>query len=329
MAKQSLSEKLDKVVAALLGGSQAPPPPDGASRGFDPAWGPVVELISGLQNLPRPDFRTHLKVDLERRAAMATPAKQSPREGFHSITPYLIIQGAGSWIEFVRQAFGAQEHLRVQRPGAGSAIMHAEVRIGDSVIELADANEQFPPMPSAIWLRVNDVDAVYHRALEAGATPMHTPTDQEYGSRDCSVKDLSGNHWYIHTPKPGNTVFEGLRTVTPYLHPLRGAVLIEFLKKAFGAEEVYRAESPDGVIHHAQVRIGDSIIGMGDAHGVYQPMPSTLHLYVSDADQTYEEALRAGASSIQPPADQPYGERNAGVQDPFGNRWFIATPLRG
>jgi PhnB protein len=263
------------------------------------------------------------------RAGATSQPRQSP-EGpalRHSITPYLIIPGADSWIEFVKQGFGAEEHLRVKRPGTSDVIMHAEVKIGDSMIELAEANEEFHAMPSAIWLRVDDVDAAYQRALEAGARSIDAPSDQQYGSRDGSVKDRSGNHWYIYTPKPGNALLEGLRSVTPYLHPLRGAVLIEFLTKAFGAEEVYRAQSPDGVIHHAQVRIGDSMIGLGDAHGVYQPMPSTLHLYVSDADATYERALRAGASSIQPPADQPYGERNAGVADPMGNRYFIATPI--
>jgi PhnB protein len=256
-----------------------------------------------------------------------SPEGRALREGFHSVTPYLILTGADSWIEFVKQGFGAQEHLRIKRPGTRDVIMHAEVKIGDSMIELAEANEQFPAMPSAIWLRVDDVDAVYQRALEAGAASIHAPSDQEYGSRDGSVKDRSGNHWYIYTPKPGNALFEGLHSVTPYLHPLRGAVLIEFLRKAFGAQEVYRAQSPDGVIHHAQVRIGDSMIGLGDAHGAYQPMPSTLHLYVPDADATYERALRAGASSIQPPTDQPYGERNAGVADPIGNRYFLATPI--
>jgi uncharacterized glyoxalase superfamily protein PhnB len=100
------------------------------------------------------------------------------------------------------------------------------------------------------------------------------------------------------------------------------------MKKAFGAEEVYRAQSPEGVVHHAQVRIGDSMIGMGEAHGPYQPMPSTLHLYVPDTDSSYERALAAGAESIQAPADQPYGDRSAGVKDPFGNRWFLATHVR-
>jgi len=333
MAKQSSSEQLDKVVAALLGPPDAPVSPEGASGPLDPALGSLIEVIRDLKGLPRPDFKARLKADLERRVAMVTATRQQAkegapfREGFHSITPYLIITGAGPWMEFAKQAFGAEERIRVKRPGAGEVIMHAEVRIGDSMIELAEANPQFPPMPSAIWLRVPDVDATYRRALEAGATTIHAPSDQDYGSRDGSVKDQSGNHWYIYTPKPGSTSFEGLHSVTPYLHPLRGGVLIEFLKKAFGAEEVYRAQSPEGVIHHAQIRIGDSMIGMGDAHGVYQPMPSTLHLYVTDTDATYEQALRAGANSIQLPANQPYGERNAGVTDPFGNRWFIATPI--
>jgi uncharacterized glyoxalase superfamily protein PhnB len=142
------------------------------------------------------------------------------------------------------------------------------------------------------------------------------------------VKDSSGNSWHIFTPTPGNAIFEYFRSVTPHMNPLRAPVMIEFLQKAFGGKEVYRAQSPDGVVHHAQVRIGDSLIGMGDAHGPYQPMPCTLHLYVPDADAAYERALRAGATSIQPPADQPYGDRSGGVQDPFGNRWFVATHLR-
>ncbi len=104
--------------------------------------------------------------------------------------------------------------------------------------------------------------------------------------------------------------------MTPYLHPVGAPQVIEFLHKAFGAEEVYRAQSPEGVVHHAQVRIGDSIVGMGDAHGPYQPMPCTLHLYVPDTDALYNRALQAGATSIQPPADQPHGDRSAGVPGP-------------
>jgi PhnB protein len=182
-------------------------------------------------------------------------------------------------------------------------------------------------MPTAISLRVEDVDASYRSALEAGATSLQAPSDQSYGARSASLRDLGGNHWYIFKSEPGSDVFEGFRTVTPYLHPVRSLRLIDFLQRAFGAEETYRAESPDGIVHHAQVRIGNSVIGMGDAHGIYQSMPSTLHFYVNDVDGVYQQALRAGAESIRPPEDQPYGERNFGVKDPFGNQWWVAMQL--
>ncbi len=251
------------------------------------------------------------------------------REGFHTITPYLIISNAAQWIDFVKQAFGAEEHFRAKRPGAEDVIMHAEVKIGDSMIELADANPEYPAMPSTLLLRVDDPDAVYNRALEAGATVMQPIADAPYGSRGGTVLDVAGNRLHISKPTgAGLDIFKGFRSVTPHLYAQRPVDLIEFLMRAFGGEEVYRAEMPDGSIPHAQVRIGDSIVALAGGHGPYTPMPTTLHLYVPDTDSVYEQALRAGASSIQPPADQPYGDRSAGVTDPFGNRWFIATHIR-
>jgi uncharacterized glyoxalase superfamily protein PhnB len=100
------------------------------------------------------------------------------------------------------------------------------------------------------------------------------------------------------------------------------------LKAAFGAEERLVVPAPDGGVAHAKIAIGDSIIEMSDAHGAYRPMPSAIHLYVPDTDALYEQALRAGAKSLMPPADQVYGDRSAGVIDPFGNQWFIATHVR-
>jgi PhnB protein len=257
----------------------------------------------------------------------AHPERKHIREGFGSITPYLIVPRAAQLIDFMKKAFGAEERFRVNRPDT-ETIMHAELKIGDSMIELAEANDQFPPTPATLILRVDDVDATFLRATEAGATVIQPVADQEYGMRSATLADASGNKWSISKPVQGNTIFRDFRSVTPHFNPLRAPAMIEFLQKAFGAEEVYRAQSPDGVVHHAQVRIGDSIIGMGEAHGPYQPVPATLHLYVPDADAVYERALSAGATSIQPVADQPYGDRSGGVRDPFGNRWFVATHIR-
>lgn len=118
---------------------------------------------------------------------------------------------------------------------------------------------------------------------------------------------------------------EGYHTVTPYLTIQGAAKLIEFLKQAFEARETERITQPDGTIGHAEVRIGDSVVMMADAGGERQPMPSGIYLYVNDTDAVYKRALQAGATSLMEPADQFYGDRSAGVKDPVGNHWWVAT----
>ena len=115
---------------------------------------------------------------------------------------------------------------------------------------------------------------------------------------------------------------EGFHTVNPYL-AVRGAVqLLEFLKKAFGAEDVgERFKGPDGSIMHSAVRIGDSMIEVSDTPG--QPTSAALHIYVEDTDAFYRRAIEAGADSLREPRTTFYGERSAGVRDPAGNSWWI------
>jgi uncharacterized glyoxalase superfamily protein PhnB len=125
--------------------------------------------------------------------------------------------------------------------------------------------------------------------------------------------------------RAANPVPEGLRTVTPFLMVEGAARLIEFLRHAFAAEETSRTATPDGAVMHATVRIGDSTVEVADARGEWRAMPSALHLYVGDVDATYQRALRGGAASVYEPADRFYGDREAGVRDPCGNVWFIAT----
>jgi PhnB protein len=287
------------------------------------------ETLTPEEMQRRMDETSRQRSSAPARAEKSAASVKFIREGFHTVTPYLIISNAAQWIDFVKQAFGAEEHFRAKRPGAKDIIMHAEVKIGDSIIELADANPEYPAMPSTLLLRVEDPDAVYNRALEAGATVMQPITDAPYGSRGGTVLDVAGNRLHISKPTgAGMQIFGSFRSITPHLYAQRPVDLIQFLQQAFGGEEVYRAEMPDGSIPHAQVRIGDSIVALAGGHGPYTPMPTTLHLYVSDTDSVYEQALRAGATAIQPPADQPYGDRSAGVTDPFGNRWFIATHIR-
>jgi PhnB protein len=323
MPERSLAGRLDQAIQAILA------IPGAALPTADPRLAAHLPIIRGLRDLPRPEFKARLKSDLERKASMASPAVTPFREGFHSITPYLIVEGAARLIDFLKQAFGAEEKFRVPKPDG--SIMHAEVRIGGSVVELADANDQYPPRPTSLHLYVPDADAVYRRAIAAGAASTEEPVDQPYGDREAGIKDPGGNDWYIATHKaagPGQFTPEGLRAVTIYLHPKGAPQLIDFLKRAFNAEEAARYESPEGAIAHAMIRIGDSIIEMGEAHGPYLPKPAAIHLYVPDTDAVYRQALAAGATSITEPNDAPYGDRAAGVQDPHGNSWFIATYVK-
>ena len=120
---------------------------------------------------------------------------------------------------------------------------------------------------------------------------------------------------------------EGYHTVTPYLTVQGVPKLIDFLKQAFAAQEIERLARPDGTIGHAEVRIGDSIVMMGDATPEFAPMPAMIHLYVNAGDAVYQRALQAGATSLREPADQFYGDRSAGVKDSCGNQWWIATHI--
>jgi len=131
---------------------------------------------------------------------------------------------------------------------------------------------------------------------------------------------------------------DGYNSVTPYLiiGGGRASAAIGFYARAFDAKEIMRMPRPDGGIAHAEIRLGDSVVMLADeapkmeAYGPdhYGGSPITLHLYVPDVDATTAQASAAGATVIRPLADQFYGDRTAGLQDPFGHRWYLATHVR-
>jgi PhnB protein len=119
----------------------------------------------------------------------------------------------------------------------------------------------------------------------------------------------------------------GYHSITPYLVVDDAARLIDFLVQAFGAEEVERFAAPGNRIGHAELRIGDSVVMLGDARPEYPATQAMLYLYVDDVDATYQIALSSGAKSVQPPQDHFYGDRSGGMKDPCGNVWYIATHI--
>ncbi len=239
-------------------------------------------------------------------ATTTTPA----REAVQTLTVYLAVRPAVELIEFVKRAFGAQELVRTTGTGGG---LHAEVRIGDTKVMIGGGDAWGgTPTPTALHLYVPDADQVYERALAAGAVSARAPVDQPYGDREASVSDLAGNQWYIATHQSGGHVPAGLGTVTP----------------SFAAEERQMERTPDNTVKHAKIRVGGSVIEMGEAHGEWGPMPTMFYLYVDDVDAAYRRALAVGAASLEEPAVQPYGERRAAVRDAFDNQWYLAAPVR-
>jgi len=284
----------------------------------------LLQIVGDLRDLPSPAFKARLGADLARRTSMTTMTETTTSRGIRSVTPYLAVRPATELIEFVQRAFGARELLRTTGSSGG---LHAEVQIGDTRLMVGGGSAWGgTPTPTGLHLYVPDADRVYRAALEAGADSLYEPIDQPYGDREAGVKDVGGNHWYIATHQAASHVPEGLGTVTTFLHPRGAPALIEFLKRAFAAEEAAIHYGPEGSIAHATIRVGDSVIEMGEAHDEWGPMPTMFYVYVDDVDAWYRRALAAGATSMEPPALQPYGERRAAVRDAFGNQWYLAAP---
>jgi PhnB protein len=358
MAKHTQSEQFDQLVGAILARPKAAVPRASASLAR------LGSVAAALRDLPRDNFRSSLKSDLQRRALVSSKPT-AVREIRQSATAYLTVSDAAAAIEFYKKAFGAVEVMRLQGPGP--RVGHAEIRVGNSSIYLADefpeygirGPQSFGGSPIKMNLDVDDVDAFALKALAAGATVVRPIQDQFYGERSGQFGDPFGYTWNISTrtedvtgaemqrrmdsmiqagdqapseaPPTGaqvNFIRKGFTTLTPYLVLQDAAGAIDFVKKTFTAEEIFRDIGSAGGIH-CEVRVGDSMMMIGGGgpgvswKGESRPMP--FHVYVTDTDAAYRRALGAGATTLYEPADMPYGERSAGVKDPAGNVWYIAT----
>jgi len=319
MADRPLADRLDDAVDAIVGREDA----TGALR--DPELAPLVRVAAALRHYPSRDFKARLRRQLERRTNMTTVSTTTAvREGFTTVTPYIRVGEAGL-VDFLAQVFDARETF--SGPGGGGG-MHREVLIGDSMLMIgeggAGAADVMPIRPVAFHVFVKDVDSTFRRAIAAGAMSLGDPADRHYGERAGFVSDPFGNHWYIATPLGAQSLAIGARTVTPVLHLQGAAGHVEFLKRALGAVEEMRAGEPSGELQYGRLRVGDAAIEVGEG----DPMPGSFMLYVADPDSMYRQAIAAGAASIMPLSDAPYGRVGA-VQDPSGNQWFFTRPATG
>ena len=297
-------EVLDVAIQAIL---------DGATEVAIPRdLEALVAIAADLRDLPDPEFKRRLG---GRMNATAIDVKE--------VIPYLVVEDADTLIDFAKNVFGAEEVMRT-KGGAGGT--HCELHIGDSKVYMG-GNMKLPHGPNLATLHVfvPDVDAAFHRALEAGATALGGGlVDQEYGSREGSVRDPFGNEWYIATERGEHYRPKNTKDVMPYFHPHGAPQMVAFLENALGAEVLEKYEH-EGAIVHAKIRVGASIVEMGEAHGEWQPIPMMLVAAVDNLDEAFDRAEAAGAKVLERPSKQPYGRRGA-VEDPFGNQWhFMAA----
>lgn len=331
MSEVELAKKVGVAIDAILSGRS----PEIA----DPSLAEFVAVATELRDLPRPDFKLRLRNELEREVLMSTAAKTKQRQEqakaettrskagkeLVTVTPYLIVSDVHQEIDFIKTVFGAKGKIY----GLGSqGGYHSEYRVGDSVLMIGGGGEgskwKGTPVPASLHVYVHDVDGVYQQALQSGANSLMPPTDMDYGERGAAIEDVGGNHWYVATAFGPSYVPEGLPNVMPFFNPRGAKKMIEFLQTAFAAETLAVYDSPDGTVHHARVRIGDSMVEMGEAHGQWQPRPMHFFVNVEDCDAAYARAMNAeGAISVSAPANAPYGGRTGTIQDPFGNTWYL------
>ena len=320
MSKQPFIEQLDQAIGRIL--------VDPAAAGIelssmDASLQELFHIARDLRELPSPDFKARLRAGLERKASMITKMTTKIvefRPGFRTVTPYLLTSNA-EFVDFLKNVFGAVEtHRTVTSP----ASFHAEMQLGDSMLMIGMGAGR--TMPTALHIYVPNSDEVFRQALNAGCLEL-SPMMESRGDRFGCVEDPAGNQLYIATRLGATHIPEGLHSVTTYFHPKGADRFIDFVKRAFSAQEVERHDSAEGEVLHAKIRIGDSVVEVGEPRGWWQPTPSMMYLYVPDCDGLYDQAIRAGAKSIYAPVDHEYGDRSAGVVDEWGNQWYVSTPI--
>lgn len=212
----------------------------------------------------------------------------------------------------------ARENLTlfINQPGAGGAGQ-----------KMSDGTIPEPGGWNRIHIPVDDIESLYQKLQRDGAE-FRNKLIEGIGGKQLLLKDPSGNLIELfesNQKKEVSYIPNGYHSVTPFIATDRPKELIDFLCSAFQGTVADMMKSDDSVIRHATVKIGDSLIMISNGLELYGPAPMVLHLYVENVDATYERALKHGAKSLQAPHDEFYGDRRSGVEDKWGNKWWLAT----
>jgi PhnB protein len=208
--------------------------------------------------------------------------------------------------------------LLMNEPGAGGAGK-----------KLRDGQSPEPGGWNRLQISVPDLTSFYDQLRKKGVK-FKSDIIEGQGGRQALVEDPSGNLIELFEAKQQSAVKPvpaGYHTVTPFLIAEEADKLIEFITRAFDGKLTYMMKSDDGLVRHATVSVGDSMIMVSSGTAQFKPMPAMLHLYVPDVDSMYKNAVAAGGTSLQEPANQFYGDRSGGIQDRWNNQWWIATHI--
>ena len=227
MSKQPFIDQLDQAISQILAN------PDAAPAAVDSSVAELMRLARDLRDLPRPEFKSTLKTDLERKADMSTTALAF-RPGFRTLTPYLLPANA-EYVDFLKNVFGAVE---TERTETGPGRFHAEFRIGDSMLMLGVGSGM--KMPMSLEIYVPNVDDMYQRAIDGGCKELMPLRDAHWedGLRLACVEDQEGNVWSIATHFGKNYIPEGRDAMSAGFVVKGAARFTDFLKRAFDAEDL-------------------------------------------------------------------------------------------
>jgi uncharacterized glyoxalase superfamily protein PhnB/catechol 2,3-dioxygenase-like lactoylglutathione lyase family enzyme len=207
--------------------------------------------------------------------------------------------------------------LYLNAPGAGGA--------GQAV---ANGQKPEPGGWNRIQIVVDDLKSTVDLLKQQGSR-FKSDIIVGQGGKQALLEDPSGNLIELFEPKQRaiSPIPEGFHTVTPFLVVNDVAALIGFIERAFDGRIHFKMQSDDGVIRHATVWIGSSLVMLSSGKERYSQIPAMLHLYLDDVDRYYRQAIDAGGMSIRAPQNEFYGDRTAAVEDTFKNQWWIATHI--
>jgi uncharacterized glyoxalase superfamily protein PhnB len=247
-----------------------------------------------------------------------------------NIFPVLRYQDAPAAMAWLGRAFGFE--TRMEMPGPNGTIAHAELRLGAGAIGISsktppDGKNPWSTVDQGVYIWVEDPDAHHDRAKAAGATIAMPLKDQDYGSRDYSVRDPEGHLWGFGTYRMTDAVDRP--NMSPTLWYDDGPAALEWLERAFGFQKLVVIPGENGAIAHAELRFGPGVVMMGSMkpsdEATLGHARQAVSVVIDDPDRHHAQAVAAGARIVQPLADTHYGSRGYSAHDLEGRVWTFGT----